>query len=333
MRGQVYVIAEAGVNHNGSLELAKQLVDVAARAGASAIKFQSFDADKLAIKTAPKAAYQALNSDPHETQSSMLRRLQLSARDVAELKAYCDRVQIEFLASGFDELSVDMLIRIGVGKLKVPSGEITNLPLLRHVGSRGLPLILSTGMSDLEEVKAALTVLTAAGAPKASITLLHCTSSYPTAMPDVNLRAMVSMRAELGTAVGYSDHTLGIEVAIAAVGLGATVIEKHITLSRDLPGPDHSASLEPQELVDLVAAIRNVEDALGDGVKRVASGEVENRLLVRKSLYASHQISAGDLLSPLNVAVKRPGTGLSPMLWDSLMGTPADRDYQPDEAL
>ncbi len=327
------IIAEAGVNHNGDIDLARQLVDFASQAGADMVKFQTFKANRLVTPTAHKAHYQALSTDEGETQLQMLRRLELTHEMHAELIAHCAKREITFFSTGFDTESVDMLVGLGLESFKVPSGEITNLPYLRHVGSYGKPVILSTGMSTLEEVVAAVDVLNCAGTQRKDITVLHCSTEYPTPMADVNLRAMVSMGQALGLQYGYSDHTAGIEVAIAAVALGACIIEKHFTLSRDLPGPDHKASLEPNELCAMVSAIRNIEAAMGDGIKRPCSSEMKNMAVARKSIVAARLIQPGELFSQDNLAVKRPGTGLSPMTWDALIGQPANRVYAVDELI
>lgn len=327
------IIAEAGVNHNGDLDMARQLIDVAARAGADLVKFQTFSADRLVTEHAKKADYQVKTTDAAESQHAMIRRLELT-RDMHEaLIAHCMVRGIGFFSTGFDIESVDMLMQLGVDRLKVPSGELTNLPYLRHVGRIGKPVILSTGMATLGEIEAALAVLEEAGTPRARITVLHCTTEYPTPMCDVNLRAMASLRDAFGVAVGYSDHTAGIEVAVAAVALGATVIEKHFTLDRSLPGPDHQASLEPAELVQMVAAIRNIEQALGDGIKRPTPSELKNRPVARKSIVAACAIRAGERFTEGNLTVKRPGTGLSPMLWDEVLRRTAPRDFGVDELI
>lgn len=327
------VIAEAGVNHNGDLALARQLVDAAAGAGADLVKFQTFDADRLVTRQAAKAEYQNAMTPAGESQHAMLRRLQLDRAAHEMLIEHCRARNIGFFSTGFDEQSVDLLAQLGLPLFKVPSGELTNLPLLRHIASKGKPIILSTGMGTMGEIEAALDVLQAAGVPRQQVTVLHCNTEYPTPMCDVNLRAMNSIRTAFDVAVGYSDHTAGIEIAIAAVALGATVIEKHVTLDRNLPGPDHRASLEPHELKAMVTAIRNVEAALGDGIKRPTPSEAKNRPIARKSLVAARAIRAGELLSADNIAVKRPGTGISPMRWDEAIGRAAKRDFAPDELI
>ena len=327
------IIAEAGVNHNGDLGLAKRLIDVAAEAGADLVKFQTFNADRLVTRTAPKAQYQNQTTDGRESQHAMLRRLELTEAMHHELIAHCAARNIGFFSTGFDIESVDLLVRLGQDRFKIPSGEITNLPYLRHIGRLGKAVILSTGMATLVEIEAAIDVLEHAGTFRGRITVLHCTTEYPTPMTEVNLCAMQSIHAALGVAVGYSDHTQGTEIAIAAVAMGATLIEKHFTLDRNLPGPDHKASLEPEELKAMVAAIRNIEIALGDGIKRLTPSEAGNRPLARKSLVARLPIKAGEILSSLNVTTKRPGTGISPMRWGEMIGKPAERDYKEDEII
>lgn len=333
MGNKVLIIAEAGVNHNGDITMAKQLVDVAASAGADYVKFQTFSADRLVTRNAVKADYQIAAVGAEETQYEMLRRVELDEVSHQSLVSHCAARGVGFLSTAFDTESVDYLVSIGVPILKVPSGELTNLPYLRHVGGLGRQVILSTGMATLAEVGDALQVLEAAGTPRSSVTVLHCTTEYPAAMSDVNLRAMITMRDTFGVAVGYSDHTRGIETATAAAALGASVIEKHFTLDCSLPGPDHRASLEPDELHAMVAAIRNVELALGDGVKAPRPVEEKNKLVARKSIVASCAILAGDRFSSQNLCVKRPGSGVSPMRWDDVIGKMASRDYAPDELI
>ena len=333
MTSRTLIIAEAGVNHNGDLALARQLIDVAAGAGADLVKFQTFTADRLATRTAQKADYQNRTTTSTESQHEMLSRLELTDAMHHELIAHCATRNIDFFSTGFDIESVDLLVRHGQNHFKIPSGEITNLPYLRHIGRLGKSVILSTGMANLGEIEAAIDALEAAGTPRAMLTVLHCTTEYPTPMAEVNLRAMLSIHAAFGVAVGYSDHTQGIEVAIASVAMGATVIEKHFTLDRNLPGPDHKASLEPAELNALVAAIRNIEVALGDGIKRPSPGEARNRPVVRKSLVASRAIKSGALFTAENITAKRPATGISPMRWDEVIGKTALRDFGPDELI
>jgi N,N'-diacetyllegionaminate synthase len=333
MTYSTYIIAEAGVNHNGDIELAKQLIDAAADAGADVVKFQTFKADRQVTHDAKKADYQNQTTDRTESQHEMLHRLELSTEMHHELIAHCAMRNIAFLSTGFDIESVDLLRSLGQDSFKIPSGEITNLPYLRHIGRLGKSVILSTGMATMGDIESAIGVLEQAGTKKTNITVLHCTTEYPTPMAEVNLRAMQSIHNAFGVAVGYSDHTAGIEVAIAAVALGATVIEKHFTLDRSLPGPDHKASLEPSELKAMVTAIRNIEVAMGDGIKRLTPSELRNKPIVRKSLVASQTIKTGDIFSAQNVTAKRPGTGVSPMRWDEVVGRIASRDYSIDELI
>lgn len=333
MKKPILIIAEAGVNHNGDLVLAKQLIDVAADAGADLVKFQTFSADRLATREAKKADYQSVTTGSVETQHQMLSRLELSAQMHHELIAHCSTRNIGFLSTGFDIESVDLLISLGINHFKIPSGEITNLPYLRHIGQFSKPVIISTGMASMGDIEAAINVLEQAGTVRSLITVLHCTTEYPTPMAEVNLRAMQSMQAAFGVAVGYSDHTASIEVAIAAAALGGTVIEKHFTLDKNLPGPDHKASLEPDELKAMVLAIRNIEIALGDGIKRLTPSEARNKLVVRKSLVASKAIKVGEVFSTENITTKRPGTGISPMNWDDVMGRKSARDFAVDEVI
>ncbi|MBP2316262.1 N-acetylneuraminate synthase [Azospirillum soli] len=324
MTSFVLVIAEAGVNHNGDLELAHRLVDVAADAGADIVKFQTFRADRLASGSAPKADYQRATTDGAESQRDMLRRLELTAEAHLALQAHCAHRGIEFLSTPFDEESADFLLSIGIRRIKVPSGEVVNLPFLEHLARTGLPMLLSTGMADLEEVAEAVNTVRRAGT--SDLTVLQCTTDYPARPEDANLRAMASMASAFGVPVGFSDHTLGIECALAAVALGAVVIEKHVTLDCGLPGPDHAASLEPKALAALVRGIRTVEAALGDGIKRPAEAELRNRAAVRKSLAASRDLPAGHRLEPGDIVVRRPGTGLAPALAGRTVGKALRRD-------
>lgn len=333
MTPRTLIIAEAGVNHNGDMRLAKELIDRAADAGADLVKFQTFKAARLVTGTAQKADYQTRTTGDRESQYEMLSRLELTEEMHRELIAHCAARGIGFFSTAFDLESVDLLISLGQERFKVPSGEITNLPYLRRIGRAGKEVLLSTGMAALGEVEQAITALEAAGTPRTAMTVLHCTTEYPAPMNEVNLRAMQTLHAAFDVAVGYSDHTAGFEVAIAAVAMGASVIEKHFTLDRALPGPDHKASLEPQELKAMVAAIRNIEQALGDGIKRLTPSEVRNRPVARKSLVASRPIAAGERFSPNNLAAKRPGTGLSPMRWDDVIGRTAPRDFAIDELI
>ena len=333
MKSRVLIIAEAGVNHNGDLGLAKQLIDAAAKAGADLVKFQTFNANRQVTRAAKKADYQTQTTDSKESQHEMLRRLELTEDMHRELITHCAVRDIGFFSTGFDIESIDLLLSLGQDNFKIPSGEITNLPYLRYIGKLGKSVILSTGMATLGDIEAAIDVLEQAGTARAQITVLHCTTEYPTPMNDVNLRAMQSIHAAFGVAVGYSDHTPGIEVAIAAVAMGATVIEKHFTLDRNLPGPDHQASLEPVELKAMVVAIRNIEIALGDGIKRLTPSEARNKPVARKSLVACQAIKAGEAFSAQNITTKRPGTGISPMRWDEVMGRAAPRDFVADELI
>ncbi len=327
------VIAEAGVNHNGDMSLARQLIDAAADAGADMVKFQTFSADRLVTAGAAKADYQLRGMGDGESQHAMLRRLELTRDMHTALIAHCKTREIQFFSTGFDIESIELLEELGLDRFKIPSGEITNMPYLRRIGGYGKPVILSSGMATLGEIEAALDVLEGAGTPRTRITVLHCTTDYPTSMADVNLRAMLTIRDAFGVAVGYSDHTLGIEVAVAAAALGASVIEKHFTLDRTSPGPDHQASLEPVELKAMVVAIRNVSEALGDGIKRPSAGEAKNKSMARKSLVAARSIRAGEIFDESNLAAKRPGTGLSPMRWDEVVGRAAPRNFAPDELI
>jgi len=331
---KTFIIAEAGVNHNGSLAIAFQLVDVAVAAGANAVKFQTFKAEKVIAVNAPKASYQKDTTGPDESQLEMVKKLELDETAHTKLYQYCLNKDIEFLSTPFDLESIDLLNRLGLEIFKIPSGEITHLPYLRKLGSLKKRLILSTGMADLGEIEDALDVLTESGTPLGNITVLHCNTEYPTPFEDVNLRAMLTIRnAFPGISVGYSDHTNGIEVPIAAVAMGATIIEKHFTLDRNLPGPDHKASLGPDELKAMVQAIRNIEKALGDGIKRPSPSEVKNKLIARKSLVAAQPIKTGELFSAENITAKRPGAGISPMRWDEVLGQAAQKDYEKDNLI
>lgn len=329
----VLVIAEAGVNHNGDVGMAIDLIDAARAAGADIVKFQTFSADKLTTRSARSAAYQRRNTGQEQSQNEMLKRLELDARAHRRLQGHCRRRGIRFLSTAFDMDSLDFLHRMDLGLYKVPSGEITNLPYLRRIASFRAPVLLSTGMSTLADVDAAVRALLDGGLDRKRITLLQCNTEYPTPFRDVNLRAMVSMGRSFGVAYGYSDHTAGIEVPVAAVALGATVIEKHFTLDRNLPGPDHRASLEPAELTAMISAIRNVERALGDGIKRPSRSESKNTAVARKSIVAAVAIRKGEPFTSRNITVKRPGTGLSPMEWDKVIGRRAVRAFAPDDII
>ncbi len=333
MTKRTLIIAEAGVNHNGDMEKAIKLINVAAESGADLIKFQTFSADRLVTKVAPKADYQIRTDAILESQHEMLRSLELTDSMHKELMAHCVARGIGFFSTAYDIESVNLLFGMGQDIFKIPSGEITNLPYLRHIGRIGKPIIMSTGMAEIEEIRLAITELVEAGTPREIITVLHCTSEYPAPMREVNLRAMLTIKKNFSVDIGYSDHTPGIEVAIAAVALGASVIEKHFTLDRNLPGPDHKASLEPKELLSMVRAIRNIEIALGDGINRITPGEARNRSVVRKSLVASRAIKKGELFTVDNIVAKRPGTGISPMRWDEVIGRSAQRDFSQDELI
>ena len=330
---KVFIIAEAGVNHNGSIAIAKKLIDTASAAGANAVKFQTFKADNLATKNAQKARYQKETTDIEESQFNMLKKLELNASMHRRLISYCKNKKIMFLSSPFDHESIDLLKNLGLEIFKIPSGEITNLPYLRNIGKLNKKIILSTGMSNMSEIKNALNILINSGTKKNNITILHTNTEYPTPMEDVNLRAMVTIGEELNVGFGYSDHTLGIEVDIAAVAMGASCIEKHFTLDCNMEGPDHKASLEPDQLREMVKAIRNIELALGNGIKKPSKSELPNIQIVRKSIIAKTKIKKGDVLKENNLAVKRPGGGISPMKWDDVVGTKATKDYKEDELI
>ena len=333
MEGKVFVIAEAGVNHNGNIEIAKKLIDVAVGVGANAVKFQTFKAEKVISKFAQKAEYQYNATEKNETQLEMVKRLELDIDAHNELIYYCKEKGIMFLSTPFDLESIELLNKLGAEIIKIPSGEITNLPYLRKVGSLKKDIIISAGMADLEEIGKALDILLESGTSKDNITVLHCNSEYPTPFEDVNLTAMLTIRDTFRVKIGYSDHTPGIEVPIAAVALGATVIEKHFTLNKDMDGPDHKASLGPDELKSMVTAIRNIEKSLGDGIKRPSPSELKNRPLVRKSIIASMDIKEGDMLTENNITVKRPGIGINPMEWDNVIGRKAIHDFKEDELI
>lgn len=314
------IIAEAGVNHNGDLANALRLVEVAAEAGADYVKFQTFRAEQLVSKAARKAEYQVSNTGNADPQLAMLQRLELSEADHAAIIEHCGKTGIKFLSTAFDLASVDLLDRLGIPFFKVPSGELTNTPYLRKIGRLGKDVLLSTGMATLADIERAIDTLETAGTPRERLTVLHCNTEYPTPMIDVNLRAMLTIREAFGVRVGYSDHTLGIEIPVAAVAMGATVIEKHFTLDKTWPGPDHRASLEPAELTAMVAAIRNIELALGDGIKRPSPSERKNIAIARKSVHLATELQAGHVLRPEDLVLKRPGDGLQPDLLDTLVG-------------
>lgn len=329
------IIAEAGVNHNGSIEIAKQLVDKAVDAGADVIKFQTFKSEKLVSKSAHQADYQKKNigKSSDDSQLNMLKKLELSEQDHIELMQYCQKKGIKFFSTAFDRDSIDFLHYLNLGLWKIPSGEITNYPYLKKIAQYQEPVILSTGMCELEDVSAAMDVLLKYGVKREQITILHCNTEYPTPFEDVNLKAMHTLKKEFGVEVGYSDHTRGIEVPIAAVALGASVIEKHFTINRNMEGPDHKASLEPDELKAMVAAIRHIELAMGNGHKNVSVSERKNISIARKSIVAACSIKKGEILTEDNLTVKRPGSGISPMRWEEIIGTKAIKDYKEEDQI
>ena len=330
---KVFIIAEAGVNHNGCTESAKKLIDAAVIAGADAVKFQTFKAENLVSQNAQKADYQKQTTDNDESQFEMIKKLELDIETHKILMAHCDAKNIMFLSTPFDHDSIKLLNDLKLEIFKIPSGEITNLPYLRHIGSLNKQVIISTGMADLGEIEAALNVLISAGTDKNRITVLHANTEYPTPMEDVNLKAMQTIAEAFKIDVGYSDHTLGIEVDIAAVAMGAKVIEKHFTLDKTMTGPDHQASLEPDELKAMVQGIRNIEKALGNGIKKPSNSERKNIAIARKSIVATKTIKQGEVINELNLAIKRPGTGISPMRWDETVGSIAQKDYREDELI
>jgi len=330
---RVFIIAEAGVNHNGNVKIAKKMIDAAVSADADAIKFQSFKTEKMISKFAPKATYQKKKACDKESQFDMIKKLELDEKAHSELISYCNRKGILFLSTPFDFESTELLDKFGLKIFKISSGEITNLLLLRKIGVLRRKVIISTGMADLKEVKDALDILIKSGTPKENITVLHCNTEYPTPFKDANLRAMLTIKNAFKVNVGYSDHTCGIEAAVAAVALGAKVIEKHFTLSRNMEGPDHKASLEPHELKTMVKAIRNIEIALGDGIKKASSSEKKNKPIARKSIIAKTDIKRGEAFTEENITVKRPGYGISPMMWKKVLGKTAKRNFKEDELI
>ena len=330
---KVFIIAEAGVNHNGDINLAKKLIDKAVEAGTDAVKFQTFKTENLVSKNAKKAEYQIKNTGDNESQYEMIKKLELSSEDFIELKKYCEEKEVMFLSTPFDNESIEFLDNLGLEIFKIPSGEITNLPYLRKIGNLKKKVILSTGMADLGEIEDALEVLINAGTKKENITVLHANTEYPTPFENVNLKAMQTIACAFDVNVGYSDHTLGIEVPIAAVAMGAKVIEKHFTLDKNLSGPDHKASLEPNELKAMVKTIRNIEVALGNGIKKPSKSESKNIKIARKSIVAKRDIKKGEIFSEDNLTVKRSGNGISPMRWDEIIGQVAERDYKEDELI
>ncbi|MGM9836628.1 MAG: N-acetylneuraminate synthase [Muribaculaceae bacterium] len=330
---KVMIIAEAGVNHNGNFDMAVEMIHRAKWAGADYVKFQTAVPELVISTYAPKAEYQKETTGAAESQLEMCKAIHLPLTDYVRLKAICEEVGIGFMSTPFDLVSIDVLEELGMDYYKIPSGEITNLPYLRKIASKGRPVIMSTGMSELSEIADAIAVLEDGGLKRCQITLLHCNTQYPTPFCDVNLAAMNTLRQTFDTTVGYSDHTRGIEVPIAAVAMGAKVIEKHFTLDCNLPGPDHKASLEPEQLRAMVDAIRNVEQSIGSSVKRPSASETPNIVVARKSIVAARPIAKGEILNEENITVKRPGGGISPMLWDSVIGTPAIRDFIYDELI
>ena len=333
MRAQTLIIAEAGVNHNGSLDLALKLVDAAVLAKADVVKFQSFNADTLATESAEMATYQCQNSGQETSQLEMLKGLEMKAEDMAKIKAYCDNQKIEFLSTAFDLQSLNMLLELGCKRIKVASGELTNKPFLDACAAAGLPVILSTGMARLDEVEWAVKALVNHGLDRELVTILHCTTNYPAAPEELNLMAIRTIAERFKMTVGYSDHSLGIDASIAAVSLGATVIEKHLTLDTKMQGPDHAASMNPKHFFEMVERIRLLEVSLGNGIKEPQPVELEYRNLVRKSVVATAPITKGAVFTTENVTTKRPGTGISAMLYDEVIGRTANRDYQRNEMI
>lgn len=327
------IIAEAGVNHNGDIQLAKNLIDIAAEAKADIIKFQTFKSENCISRYAQKAEYQLLGTDTNESQLDMVRKLELDEKSHIVLMDYCKKKNIEFLSTPFDLESIDLLNRLGLNIFKIPSGEITNLPYLRKIGQLNKKVILSTGMANLGEVESALNILMDYGTQKENITILHCNTEYPTPFCDVNLKAMQTIQQAFKVKVGYSDHTLGFHIPIAAVAMGACIIEKHFTLDKNMAGPDHKASLEPNELMAMVKAIREIEISLGDGIKQASTSEIKNKSIARKSIVAIQPIKKGEILNESNLYVKRPGNGISPMEWDKIIGKKAIRDFAIDELI
>jgi N,N'-diacetyllegionaminate synthase len=329
----VFIIAEAGVNHNGSIELAKKLIDVASQAGADAVKFQTFKTENLVSKNASKAEYQKETTNKDESQFDMIKKLELDLDTHKELMQYCKEKNIIFLSTPFDHDSIELLNDLGLEVFKIPSGEITNLPYLRHVGRLDKKIVLSTGMADIGEIEDALDILIESGTKKENITVLHANTMYPTPLEDVNLKAMVTIGNTFDVSYGYSDHTLGIEVDIAAVAMGAVCIEKHFTLDKTMEGPDHKASLEPSELKAMVKGIRNIELALGSSIKKPSKSETPNKAVARKSIVAKEEIKKGEIFTNENITIKRPGNGMSPMNWDNIIGQQSQKDYKKDELI
>jgi len=332
-KDKVFIIAEAGVNHNGSLRLAKRLVDAAKSCGADAVKFQAFSAEEIAVRLAPKAQYQKAHTKKNETQFQMLKKLEFGYSEYRELVEYCKKKKIIFVSSPFDLKNIDLLRKLNLRIIKIPSGEITNIPYLRKMGALRRKIILSTGMADLSEVSQALKILVSSGTKKSDITVLHCHTAYPTVVGDVNLRAMLTIRNICGVSVGYSDHTSGIDISLAAVALGAKVIEKHITLNKKMSGPDHKASIEPDEFKRMVVGIRRIEKSLGSKIKKPSGIELRNRVVVRKSIVAAKDIKKNELFLAENITVKRPAGGIGPERWDEVIGKNAKKDFRKDEMI
>ena len=333
MKNKTLIIAEAGVNHNGNIKIACELIEQAALAGADIIKFQTFEAETLVTETAKKADYQLVNTSEAESHYEMIKKLELKKEDHFKLINHCKKHNIEFFSSAFDTESLEFISTLGLSRYKVPSGEITNLPYLRQMGSYKKPIILSTGMSDIQDIRNALEVLEKAGTPRSKITVLHCSTEYPAPMNEVNLNAMLTIKKELNINIGYSDHTSGIEVSIAAVAMGATVIEKHITLDKNSSGPDHSASTEPEDFKEMICSIRNIEKAMGNGNKMPTKSEEKNMLVARKSLVAAKPIHKGETYTADNLTAKRPGVGISPMKIDSVIGQIASKDFDKNDII
>lgn len=330
---KVFIIAEAGVNHNGSVEIAKKLIDKAKDANVDAIKFQTFKSENVVSKNAEKAEYQKKNDKNSESQLEMIKKLELSFHDFEELKNYCKQKNILFLSTAFDNESIDFLNSLELPLFKIPSGEITNYPYLKKIAQIGKQVIMSTGMSTIEEIEQAVNVLETNGLERLQISLLHCNTEYPTPFEDVNLRAMQTLKEFFNVKIGYSDHTDGIEVSVAAVAMGAKIIEKHFTLNKNMEGPDHKASLEPDELKKMVESIRNIELALGNSKKQPSNSEIKNINIARKSIVAFRSIKKGENFTENNITTKRPGNGLSPMKWETILGKPAIRDFKTDEMI
>ena len=333
MKNKTLIIAEAGVNHNGNIKIACELIEQAALAGADIIKFQTFEAERLVTEIAKKADYQLVNTSEAESHYEMIKKLELKKEDHFKLINHCKKHNIEFFSSAFDTESLEFISTLGLSRYKVPSGEITNLPYLRQMGSYKKPIILSTGMSDIQDIRNALEVLEKAGTPRSKITVLHCSTEYPAPMNEVNLNAMLTIKKELNINIGYSDHTSGIEVSIAAVAMGATVIEKHITLDKNSSGPDHSASTEPEDFKEMICSIRNIEKAMGNGNKMPTKSEEKNMLVARKSLVAAKPIHKGETYTADNLTAKRPGVGISPMKIDSVIGQIASKDFDKNDII